>query len=151
MKSVIFCASQRFAKELLEFMDRLRALTPPEQSITIFHPHFERDPLPELMSLTESERMKHEAYRRTVAGSILRHNRLIRKAQVCFIFNKNRYIGYNTFGELVAAAERDKIVYALEKPIMVGRYPNEMYEEPVANEYVDDFVPTPEALIKFLI
>ena len=151
MKSIIFCSSQRFAGELELFMCQLQELAPVGQKIQMFHPHFEKDPLPELMTLSESERMKNEVYRRTVATSILRHNRLIRKAQVCFIFNKNKYIGYNTFGELVAAAEHDKTVYALERPIMVGQYPDKLYEEPVANEYVDGFIPTPEELIRYLV
>src|SRR3989344_459498 len=105
MRSIVFCASQRFRSELEAFVQELREKARAEGiHVSIFTPNFEGDD-PALGPLLEKDRLKHEAYRTTVAGKVYDH--LFRKvmvADVCFVFNKNGYVGANTNGELFAAA-----------------------------------------------
>lgn len=154
MKSIIFCSSQRNAPLLNEFIALLRLTTPAGKSLIIYEPRFDQDELAaNLRNLPESERLKDLSYRATVVKKVLEHNNLIRIADVCFIFNpQNGYIGNNTHAELVAAAVLGKHIFAYHKPIMMGKWPDQLYEEPSATAYVvNDPVSDPSELIKYLV
>ena len=151
MKSVVFCASQRFKKELEEFTSRLRQLAHERDvHLVILDPNF-GEAEEKLGAMHEQDRLKDRNYREEVAGKVYDHLfRKVRVADVCYIFNKNGYLGVNTSGELFAAAISGKICYAHEDSFMMGRYPHDLYEEPSCRKLVHEVVGTPEELIRRL-
>jgi hypothetical protein len=155
MRSIVFCSSQRFKKDLAEFVSTLRQLAR-ERGIhlTIFDPEFNGDSSRNeaLHLLHEKERLQDPVYRSEVAGKVYDHLfRKVKVADICFIFNKGGYIGANTNGELFAAAMAGKLVYALEEKTMMGNYPEDLYEEPSSRKFIHDVVSTPEELLLRLL
>lgn len=152
MKSVVFCASQRFKEEMEGFIHALTVLAKERNAhIVVFEPNFEDTPL-EFRSQHEKDRLADPLYRETVAGKV--YNHLFRKvavADVCFIFNKDGYLGANTSGELFAAAALGKTIYALHHQTMMGHYPHDLYEEPSPRKLIHEVVPTPEELLERLM
>lgn len=151
MKSVVFCSSVRFKKELAEFIGELKRLAA-ERGIhpVVLEPNFE-DRSPNFEQLHEKDRLNESNYRETVAGKVYDHLfRKVRVADVCFIFNKNGYLGANTNGELFAAAMSGKMCYALHPQTLMGSYPHDLYEEPSSRKLIHEVVSTPEELLKRL-
>lgn len=152
MKSIVFCSSQRFKKEMEEFIAELKKLAKGQKAhIVIFDPEFE-ERSSKFRNQHEKERLSDPMYRATVAGRVYDH--LFRKvavADVCFIFNKDGYMGANTSGELFAAAALGKTIYALDKRMLMGNYPNDLYEEPAPRKLIHEIVPTSEELLKRLL
>lgn len=151
MRSVVFCTSVRFRKEMEDFVNRLKSEAAKNgRHVHILTPNFEEDD-PIFSQMQEKDRLKDNFYRATVAGKVYDH--LFRKvvvADVCFIFNKDGYIGANTHGELFAAAVLGKTIYALEDRTLMGNYPHDLYEEPSSRKFIHDVVSTPEELLKRL-
>jgi hypothetical protein len=148
MKSIVFCTSQRFKSEMEEFIRRLRELAKEKSvHIVIFDPEF--DDLPQkFLSQHEKDRLKEPGYRSGTAEKVYKHLfRKIKVADVCFIFNKDGYIGVNTAGELFAAAALGKVIYALEKRTRMGEYPDNLYEEPAPEMLIHEVVANPEELL----
>lgn len=152
MKSIVFCSSQRFTKELNDFIRSLKdASRARGVHLVIFDPEFE-ERHDNLHLSSEKERMQNEYYRASVAGRVYDHLfRKVRVADVCFIFNKDGYLGANTNGELFAAAALGKTVYALHDKTLMGGYPNDLYEEPSSRKLIHEIVATPEELLSRLI
>ena len=152
MKSVVFCSSQRFKKDLEEFISSLRhAAESHNAHLVIFDPEFEEQPEAFLRS-HEKDRMADTAYRATIAGKVYDHLfRKVRVADVCFIFNKDGYLVANTNGELFAAAALGKTIYAFDERTLMGHYPKELYEEPSSRKLIHEIVKTPEQLFKRLV
>lgn len=152
MKSVVFCSSQRFRKDLTDFIRRLRELAEAKGvHLVIFDPEFENRPTA-FENQHEKERMKEEAYKMTVAGKVYDHLfRKVRVAEVCFIFNQDGYLGANTNGELFAAAALGKTIYALHEKTLMGHYPHDLYEEPSSRKLIHEVVESPEELFKRLV
>ena len=152
MKSIVFCSSQRFAKPLFEFMEKLHGLAKEKNiRLTVLHPQFERSD-PKYHYLHEKDRLQDSSYRAEIAGKVYDHLfRKVRVADVCFVFNKNGYLGVNTSGELFAAAALGKTIYALNDKTLMGNYPDELYEEPSPRKLIHEIVSTPEELLKRLI
>lgn len=152
MKSIVFCSSQRFKKEMEEFIAELKKLAEGQNAhIVIFDPEFEERST-EFRNQHEKDRLSDELYRNTIAGRVYDH--LFRKvavADVCFIFNKNGYIGINTSGELFAAAALGKTIYAFNDRMLMGNHPHDLYEEPSPRKLVHEIVSTPEELLKRLL
>jgi len=153
MKSVVFCASQRFNEELREFIAELRRLAEEKnQHIVILDPEFGALEEQFDKSCHEKDRLENPYYRNTVAGKVYDHLfRKVRIADVCFVFNKDGYVGINTTGELFAAAMAGKLCYALENKLMMGKYPDELYEEPSGRKLIHEIISTPEELLKRLM
>lgn len=154
MKSIVFCSSQRFKKELNDFVARLQSLAKERGfHLVIFTPEFEIDSWADRLSqLPEEERLKNERYRQTVMSKVYDHLfRKIRTADVCYIFNKNGYLGPNTIGDLFTAAALGKMVYALEEKCLTGIYPKKLHEEPCCRGLIHKIISTPEELIKYLL
>ncbi|MEK7520459.1 MAG: hypothetical protein AAB560_00020 [Patescibacteria group bacterium] len=152
MKSVVFCSSQRFKKEMNDFIAEVRR-SAGKMGVhpVIFDPEFEDRP-DNLHLKPEKERMSDYSYRTSVAGRVYDHLfRKVRVADVCFVFNKDGYLGANTNGELFAAAALGKTIYALHDKTMMGHYPDELYEEPSSRKLVHEIVSTPEELLKRLV
>ncbi|MEK7567010.1 MAG: hypothetical protein AAB527_02670 [Patescibacteria group bacterium] len=151
MRSVVFCTSQRFRKELDEFVQKLKSAAEKNGAhVHVLTPNFEDDDQ-EIGKLPEKERLRDHMYRATVAGKVYDHLfRKVRVADVCFIFNKDGYVGANTNGELFAAAILGKTIYALEDKTLMGIYPHDLYEEPSSRKFIHDIVSSPEELLKRL-
>lgn len=134
-----------------DFIRRLRKLAE-EKGLhpVVFDPEFEDRPA-EFENQHEKDRMKEEVYKMTVAGKVYDHLfRKVRVAEVCFIFNKDGYLGANTNGELFAAAALGKTIYAINEKTLMGSYPRDLYEEPSSRKLIHEIVPTPEELLKRL-
>lgn len=152
MKSVVFCSSVRFKREMREFIAELRRLAG-ERGLhpVVLEPNFE-DRSPKFEQLHEKDRLNEPNYRETVAGKAYDHLfRKVRVADVCFIFNKDGYLGVSTTGELFAAAMAGKMCYALHPQTLMGNYPNDLYEEPSSRKLIHEIVSTPEELLKRLV
>ena len=152
MKSVVFCSSQRFKKEMEGFIFKLKSLAKKRNfHVVVFDPEFEARPA-KFINQREKERLNDALYRATVAGKVYDHLfRKVRVADVCFVFNKNGYLGVNTSGELFAAAALGKTIYALNDKTLMGNYPDELYEEPSPRKLIHEIVSSPEELLKRLI
>lgn len=117
MKSVVICGSQRFKKEIQKFADDLQELGVP----IIFHPNFKRH-RKDMISKQEKDRLKSKSYRLRVPGLVHEHFDRIRKADICYVYNKDGYLGVNTTLEIGFAHGENMIIYALEpeSPIEFG-------------------------------
>lgn len=153
MKSVVFCASQRFKKELEEFIDHLKKAALLRQvNLVVLSPEFEFDDVPDgFYLLPEHERLKNNQYRQIIMSKVYDHLfRKIKVADVCFIFNKDGYLGPNVIGELFTASALGKMIYSLEEKCVTGRYPDGLHEEPCCKGLIHQVVVTPEELINYL-
>lgn len=148
MKSVVFCSSQRFAKPLFEFMDKLHELSKRRNiRLTVLHPQFERSD-PDYHYFHEKDRLKDAGYRAEIAGKVYDHLfRKVKVADVCFVFNKDGYVGANVVGEIFAAAVLGKVVYALDDKTLMGHFPHDLYNEPCVQKLIHEVVSTPEELL----
>lgn len=135
MKSVVICSSQRFKKEVDEFAKKLEKLGVP----LVLSPDF-RYRSAKMAASSEAVRLKSQAYRKSLEGLVRAHLHRIQKADVCFVFNKNGYVGYNTTLEMGAAAILGKLIFALEPDI----------HEPCRHILIDKIVKTPEEFMKYL-
>lgn len=152
MKSVVFCSSQRFKKDMETFIRDLKECAQEKNThLVVFDPEFE-ERSQEFLDQHEKERLNDPLYRATVAGKVYDHLfRKVRVADVCFIFNKNGYLGANTSGELFAAAALGKTIYAIHEKTLMGNYPDNLYEEPSPRKLIHEVVSTPEELLKRLM
>lgn len=141
MKSVVICGSQKFKAEIERFAKRLRKLGVP----VVFEPNFQRQ-RKKMLKKKEKDRLLSESYRVRVPGMVYAHFDRIRKANVCFVYNKNGYIGSNTTLELGFAHRGDMVIYALEpeKPVEEG---GEICRDILITEIIN----TPEELMKRLV
>lgn len=120
-------------------------------SLHVMHPEFD-DEHDHLHHLHEKDRLKDPVYKAGVAGVVYDHLfRKVRVADVCFIFNKDGYLGANTTGELFAAAVLGKTIYALHNKTLMGNYPHDLYEEPSSRKLIHEVISTPEDLLNRLI
>ena len=135
-----------------EFIAKLQRLAKARNShVTVLEPNFEDRPQ-EFLSRHEKDRLEDPLYRATIAGMVYDHLfRKVRVADVCFIFNKDGYLGINTAGELFAAAVLGKTIYSLSEKVLMGHYPHNLYEEPSPKKLIHDVVSTPEELLARLI
>ena len=67
MKSIVFCSSQRFAKDLHQFMEDLHSLAKEKGiKLTLLHPEFDIDDNPRRY-MHEKDRLRDPIYRAEVA------------------------------------------------------------------------------------
>lgn len=146
VKKIVFCSSQRFRLELVEFINEFREIVRKNRKpFMILEPDFDTTPK-EFLHLSEKERLQKSAeYRERLIWDASNHLfRRVKIADIVFIFNKNSYVGVNTSGELFAAAVLNKKIYSLEKRIMMGQYPDDLYEEPFVSFLIWDVAKTPQ-------
>lgn len=141
MKSVVICGSQRYKDEIKNFAEKLRKLGVP----IVFEPNFERQRKKMLLA-KESERLRVKSYRDKVPAMVHEHFDRIRKADVCYVYNKEGYLGINTTLELGFAHGKNMVIYALEpeKPVEHG---GEICRDILFTEIIDK----PEELVKRLV
>ena len=140
MKSVVICGSQRFKDEIRQFVTDLKKLGVP----AVFEPNFEGQSA-DFVKKEEKERLKSETYREQVPAMVHAHFERVRKADVCYIYNKNGYLGVNTTLELGYAHGKGMIIYAFE--------PEQPYDaggEICRDILFFEIVKTPEELMKKL-
>lgn len=109
MKSVVICGSQRYKDEIRKFVDLLKKLGAP----VVFEPNFDRHN-DDFIKKEEKERLRSKEYRESVPAMVHAHFEKIRKADVCYIYNKDGYLGVNTTLELGYAHGKGMIIYAFE-------------------------------------
>jgi len=140
MKSVVICGSQRYKEEIRQLVDKLKSLGAP----VVFEPNFEG--YDDLALKEESERLKDKSYREQVPSMVHAHFERIRKAEICYIYNKNGYLGVNTTLELGYAHGKGMIIYALELETAL-----EEGGEICRDILFTEIVTTPEELVKRLV
>ncbi len=140
MKSVVICGSQRYKEEISALSKKLRVLGVP----IVFEPNFMRQRT-KMTQSPEKERLKVKSYRDRVPAMVHEHFDRIRKADICYVYNKDGYLGINTTLELGFAHGKNMVIYALEpeRPIEEG---GEICRDILFTEIVD----TPEELVKRL-
>jgi len=129
MKSVTICSSNRFAKEVYEFVDKLEKL-----GATVLYPHF--------FTTNYGDLNKIEDHTKKFIAMGLTHDHFykIRKGDVIFIFNKDGYSGNSTTLELGYAAALNKPIYAL----------SDKDSEVCRDILFQGYAATPEELVKVL-
>ena len=116
MKAVVICGSQRYKDEIRKFVDDLKKLGAP----IVFEPNFERRKLG-FAQKDERERLQSKAYRAHVPAAVHAHFERIRKADICYIYNKDGYLGINTTLEIGYAHHKKKKIYFLN-PVPEQKY-----------------------------
>ena len=129
MKSVAVCCSKKYAEEVAEFCEKLRA-----QNILVFEPNF-KEPLQEDV-LVGSAHITKVVFK----GLTLEHFDWVRKAETCYILNLDDYVGVSVTMEMAYAS-------ALGKPIFA--YSAET-GDPCRNALIDQVITKPEELAKLL-
>lgn len=115
MKTFVICSSQKHREPLNEFIAKLRKLGVRR----ILEPDF-TNLSDRTTQKEESERLQNQQYRSRVPGLVYQHlYQRIMPADVVFVFNKDGYIGHNTFGEIFFAAAHNKLIYTLEPKLLV--------------------------------
>lgn len=140
MKSVVICGSQRYKDEIKAFSQKIRDLGAP----VVFEPDFERQRT-KMTRMKESMRLRSRSYRLRVPAMVHAHFDRVRKADICFIYNKDGYIGVNTMLELGFAHGKNMVIYALE-PEKDIKYGGEICRDILYTEIID----SPEELMKRL-
>lgn len=129
MKSVVVCGSKRYAKEIARFCSNLEKL-----GVLVFEPSFD-EAMPEDLFI-------HSNYvtQKLFKGLTLEHFDWIRKAEVCFVFNKDDYVGVSVTMEMAYASANGKPIFALSS--QTG--------DPCRDALIDKTINTPKALAALL-
>ena len=140
MKSVVICGSQRYKVEIKKFAERLRKLGVP----VVFEPNFDRQ-RKKMLAATEKTRLLSKSYRDRVPAMVHEHFDRLRKADICYVYNKEGYVGVNTTLEIGFAQGKNMIIYALE-PEKELKFGGEICRDILFTEIIQ----TPEELAKRL-
>jgi hypothetical protein len=140
MKTVVICGSMRFSEEIDAFAAALRRLG----VHTVLTPDF-GDLNKDFREMPEHKRLEVVDYRNQVPELVLRHFDRIRRADVCYLFNKNGYTGVNTTLEVGFAHAREMLIYAHEK-----ESPTEHGGEICRAILFTEVISTPEELVERL-
>ncbi len=129
MKSVVVCGSKKFKSEIAEFCCELEKL-----GALVFEPSIQRP-------IFESETIDSEYVTSKIfKGLTLEHFEWIRKAEVCYVYNKDDYVGASVTMEMAYAAALAKPVFALSATT----------GDPCRDTLIDKVIGSPAELIKFL-
>ena len=129
MRTVVVCGSKRFHDEIYNFCDKLESA-----GVVVFRPNFD-EPVPEDQNF-KSPHITQIVFR----GLTLEHFDFIRKADVCFVYNKDNYVGISTTMEMGFANALNKTIYTLENKT----------GDPCRDSIINQVIPTAEELIKKL-
>ncbi len=129
MKSVVVCGSKKYRKEIATFCAELEKL-----GVLVFEPDFKQ-----VVSETETY---HSAYLTTkiFKGFTLEHFDWIRKAEVCYVFNKDDYAGVSVTMEMAYASALSKPIFALSAGT----------GDPCRDALIDRVITTPKQLAALL-
>ncbi|MEO5628040.1 MAG: hypothetical protein ABIQ89_04100 [Candidatus Saccharimonadales bacterium] len=129
MKSVVVCGSKRYKKEIAAFCKQLEKL-----GVLCFEPSIQQ-PIHE-DALISNEYVTSKVFK----GLTLEHFDWIRKAEVCYIFNKDDYCGISVSMEMGYAAALGKPIIALSPKT----------GDPTRDTLIDKVVTTPKQLASLL-
>jgi N-dimethylarginine dimethylaminohydrolase len=129
MKSVVVCGSKRYKDEIAQFCAELE-----KAGILVFEPSFS-EAMPEDVFI-------HSAYvtSKLFKGLTLEHFDWIRKAEVCYVYNKDDYVGASVTMEMAYASALGKPIFALSAKT----------GDPCRDALIDKVVKTSKALITIL-
>ncbi len=142
MKSVVICGSQRYKDGIYDFAQKLTKLGAP----LVLTPNFHSDEHKHLFNKNERERLKNPTYRAQVPALVYAHFERMRKTDVCFVYNKDGYLGVNTTLEIGYAHGRGMPIYALEPESSI-----EKGGEICREILFTDIITTPKELLKRLM
>lgn len=129
MKSVVVCGSKRYRKEIKKFCDDLTKL-----GVLVFEPSISQ-PTPE-NAFIHSDYVTKKLFK----GLTLEHFDWIRKAEVCYVYNKDDYVGISVSLEMGYACALGKPIFAL----------SDKTGDPCRDTLIDKVVTTPKALVGLL-
>ena len=129
MKSVVVCGSKRYKKDIAKFCKELEKL-----GVLVFEPDFKP-------GISEGDFVHNELVTQKIfKGLTLEHFDWVRKAEVCFVFNKNDYAGVSVSMEMAYACALGKPVFALSP--RTG--------DPCRDSLIDKVIKTPKELAALL-
>lgn len=129
MKSVVVCGSKRYNQEIKQFCDGLKKL-----GVVVFEPSIEQPVFED--ELIHNEYITSKIFK----GLTQEHFDWVRKADVCFVYNKGDYAGTSVSLEMGYAAALGKPTYALS--FKTG--------DPCRDTLIDGVAKTPAQLAKLL-
>lgn len=129
MKSVVVCGSKKYKDEIAKFCKELESL-----GVLVFEPSIQQP-------IMETDKI-HSDYVTNVIfkGLTLEHFDWIRKAEVCFVYNKDDYAGTSVSMEMGYAVALGKPIFALSRKT----------GDPCRDSLIDKVVKTPKELAKLL-
>ncbi len=129
MKSVVVCGSKKYKAEIAAFCRELEKL-----NVLVFEPSMD-EPIPE-------EAFFHSDYvtSKIFKGLTLEHFDWIRKAEVCYVYNKASYVGISVTLEMAYASALGKPIFALSKKT----------GDPCRDALIDKVVPSAKELAALL-
>lgn len=129
MKTLVVCGSKKYKDEIKKFCNDLRKF-----GVEVFEPNI-HEPIDE-SALILSKHITKTVFK----GLTLEHFDWIRKADVCFIYNKNKYVGVSVTLEMGYASALAKVIYALHPDT----------GDPCRDVLIDRIVPTVKELAQLL-
>ncbi|MFA5954548.1 MAG: hypothetical protein WC817_03380 [Patescibacteria group bacterium] len=129
METVVVCASKKFKDEVAQFCMDLGNL-----GVAVFQPNI-NEPIPE-DSFFHSKHFTRMLFK----GLTLEHFDWIRKADVCFVYNKDNYVGVSVTLEIGYASALGKPIFAL----------SDKTGDPCRDSLIDKVVATPALLAELL-
>lgn len=129
MRSVVVCGSKKYAQEIHQFCQNLH-----DQGVLVFEPNFSQ-PLHE-----DAKIGTPHTTRMIFKGLTLEHFDWIRKADVCFVYNQDEYVGVSVSMEMAYAAALGKPIFAL----------NPNTGDPCRDALIDKTVQNEEELFRLL-
>jgi len=130
VKSVVVCGSKKYIKEIDKFCRELTRL-----GVLVFEPSFNDPPYSEDTKLN-SDFVTNKFFK----GLTLEHFDWVRKAEVCFVFNKDDYAGMSVAMEMAFATALGKPFFALISKS----------GDPCRDSLIDKVIKTPKALAALL-
>lgn len=129
MKSVVVCGSKKYKDEIAAFCRELEEL-----GVLVFEPSIQQP-------IFEDETIQSEYVTGVIfKGLTLEHFDWIRKAEVCYVYNKDEYVGISVTLEMAYAD-------ALGKPVLAL---NAKTGDPCRDALIDRVVKTPADLAALL-
>jgi nucleoside 2-deoxyribosyltransferase len=129
VKSVVVCGSKKYKDEIAAFCAGLEAL-----GVLVFEPSIQQP-------IMETEKFHNEyVTAKLFKGLTLEHFDWIRKAEVCFVYNKDDYAGISVTMEMAYASALGKPVFAL----------SDKTGDPCRDAMIDKIVKTPKDLSALL-
>ncbi len=129
MKSVVVCGSKRYKHEIAAFCRELE-----KHGVLVFEPDFRP-------GIDEKDTIQNELVtQKIIKGLTLEHFDWVRKAEVCFVFNKDDYAGVSVAMEMAYACALGKPIFALN--LKTG--------DPCRDALIDKVINTPKALAALL-
>jgi hypothetical protein len=126
MRTVVICGSKRFRSEIKRFCNELE-----QQGVVAYRPNID-------LPVQENETLVSTHITRMVfKGLTLEHFDYIRKADVCFVFNQEGYVGTSVTLEMGYAHALGKPIYSLE--VSTG--------DPCRDSLIDGVTKTPFELL----